>query len=136
MATIVTSVAWRGHREKYLRGEQQFVESKKIIIKRKKGKKNGRRNKSRAWRNKKTKNKQKKTKLSHFFLRCSDGRSLVARELKLVYSTKATSRYQERKDSVLHAPRGRGFSYSGSFSFKGRKWSCGSDSTTGLSFRP
>ena len=34
----------------------------------------------------------------------------------MVYSIRATSRYQERKD---HAPRGRGFSYSGSFSFKG-----------------
>ena len=41
------------------------------------------------------------------FLRCSDRRSSVARELKLVYSTRATSRYEERKDSVLHSPRGR-----------------------------
>ena len=63
---------------------------------------------------------------------CSDGRNSVAREAKLVYSTRTTSRYQERKDSVLHAPRDRGFSYSSSFSFKGHKWPCGSDPTTGL----
>ena len=55
----------------------------------------------------KRKKKKKKTKLSNFFLRCSDGQSLVARELKLVYSTRGTSRYQEWKDSVLHVPRGR-----------------------------
>ena len=80
--------------------------------------------------------KGKKNKVVQIFVRCSDGRSSVARELKLVYSTRATSRYQERKDSVLHAPRGRGFSYSGSFSLKGRKWSCGIEPTTRLSFRP
>ena len=73
---------------------------------------------------------KEKNKIVPFFLRCSDGRSSVARELKLVYSTRAMSRYQERKDSVLHAPRGRAFSYSGSFSFKGRKWSCGLYLTT------
>ena len=80
--------------------------------------------------------KEKKNKVVQIFLRCSDGRSLVARELKLVYSTRVTSRYQERKDSVLHAPRCRGFSYSGSFSFKGHKWPCGLKPTTRLSFRP
>ena len=68
--------------------------------------------------------------------RCSDGRSSVAREVKLVYSTRATTRYQERKDSVLHTSRGRGFSYSDSFSFKGRKWPRGLNPTIGLSFRP
>ena len=83
-----------------------------------------------------TKEKKKKNKVVQIFLRCSDGRSSVIRELKLVYSTRATSRYQERKDSVLHAPRGRGFSYSNSFSFKGRKWLCGLDPTIGLNFRP
>ena len=62
----------------------------------------------------------KKKIVVHKFLRCFEGRSSVARELKLVYSTRATSRYQEQEDSVLHAPRGRGFSYSGSFAFKGR----------------
>ena len=56
-----------------------------------------------------------KRKLSKF-LQCADGRSLVARELKVVYLTRATSRYQKWKD---HAPRGRVFSFSGSFSFKG-----------------
>ena len=50
---------------------------------------------------------KKKQSCPIFFLRCSDGRSSVARELKLVYSTRATSRHQERKDSVLHTPRGR-----------------------------
>ena len=64
--------------------------------------------------------KKKEEKVVHKFLRCSDGRSSAARELKLVYSTRGMSRYQEREDSMLHAPRGRGFSYSGSFSFKGR----------------
>ena len=63
--------------------------------------------------------KQKK-KVVHKFLWYSDIRSSVAQELKLVYSTRAMSRYQEREDSVLHAPRSRGFSYLGSFSFKGR----------------
>ena len=29
------------------------------------------------------------------------------------------SRYQEWEDSMLYDPRGRGFSYSGSFTFKG-----------------
>ena len=86
------------------------------------------------WRKKKKKGK--KNKVVQIFLRCSDSRSSVARELKLVYSIRATSRYQERKDSVLHAPRGRGFSYFGSFSLKGRKWSCGLEPTTRLSFRP
>ena len=84
----------------------------------------------------KRKKKQKKNKVVQIFLQCFDSRSSVARELKLVYSMRATSKYQERKDSVLHAPRGRGFSYLGSFSFKGRKWSCGLEPTTGLSFRP
>ena len=69
------------------------------------------------------------------FLQCSDSRSSVALELKLVYLTRARSRYQEWKDSVLHALRGRGLSYSSSVSFKGRKWPCGLESTTGLSFR-
>ena len=69
---------------------------------------------------------EKKNKVAQIFLRCSDDRSSVARKLKLVYLTRATIRYQERKDLVLHAPRGRGFSYSGSFSFKGREWLCGS----------
>ena len=81
--------------------------------KKKHNKRKSRRNKRSGWRN-------KKKKAIHKFLRCSEGRSLVARELKLVYSTKATSRYQEQEDSVLHALRGRVFSYSGSFSFKGR----------------
>ena len=80
--------------------------------------------------------KIEKNKVVQFFLRCSDGRSSVAQELKLVYSTSVMSRYQERKDLVLHAPRGRGFSYLGSFSFKGHKWPCGLEPTTGLSFRP
>ena len=61
---------------------------------------------------------------------------MVAREVKLVYSTGSTNRYQERKDSVLHTPRGRGFSYSDSFSFKDRNWLCGSNPTMGLSFGP
>ena len=78
--------------------------------------------------------RKKKNKVVHIFLRCSDRRSSVTREVKLVYSTRAMSRYQEFKDSVLHALRGRGFSYSGSFSFKSRKWSCGLDPTTRLSF--
>ena len=78
----------------------------------------------------KRKEKKKKTKLSKFFLRCSDGWSSITRELKLIYSTGATSKYQERKDSVLHVPRGRGLSYSGFFSFKGRKWPCGLEPTT------
>ena len=73
-------------------------------------------------------------KVVQIFSQCFDGRSSVAQELKLVYSTRATSRYQERKDSVFHAPRGRGFSYSSSFLFKGCKWPCGSDPTTRLSF--
>ena len=59
-------------------------------------------------------------KFIHKVLRCSDGLSSVARELKLVYLTRATSRYQEREDSMFHAPRGRGFFYSGSFAFKDR----------------
>ena len=87
-------------------------------------------------RRKKEKKDKNKNKVVQFFLRCFDCRSSVARELKLVYSTRVTSRYQERKDLVLHAPRGRGFSYSGSFSFKGRKWLCGLEPTTELSFRP
>ena len=66
--------------------------------------------------------KKNKRKVVQIFLRCFDGWSSAGREVKLVYLTKATSRYQERKDSVLHAPRGRGFSYSGSFSVKGRIW--------------
>ena len=78
--------------------------------------------------------REKKRKVVQIFLQCFDGRSSIARELKLVYSTRATSKYQEQKDSVFHAPRGRSFSYSGSFLFKGRKWPCGSDLTTGLSF--
>ena len=82
------------------------------------------------------KKEKEKNKVVQIFLRCSDGRSSLARELKLVYSTRATTRYQEQKDSVLHARRGRGFSYSGSFSFKGHKWPCGLEPTTGLSFRP
>ena len=82
------------------------------------------------------KERKKKNKFVQNFLRCSDDRSSVARELKLVYSTRATSRYQERKDSMLHASRGRGFSYLGSFSFKCHKWPCGPDPTTRLSFRP
>ena len=51
--------------------------------------------------------KEKKNKVVQIFLQCSEGRSSVARELKLVYSMRATSRYQEQKDSVLHTPRGR-----------------------------
>ena len=51
----------------------------------------------------KKKEKKDKNKVVQFFLRCSDSRSSVARELKLVYTTRATSRYQEWKDSVLHA---------------------------------
>ena len=78
----------------------------------KNNKRKSRRNKSSGWRNKK--------KVVHKVLWCSNGRSSVTRELKLVYSTRATSRYQEWEDSLLHAPRGRGFSYSGSFAFKGR----------------
>ena len=66
--------------------------------------------------------KKNKRKVVQIFLRCFDGWSSIALEVKLVYSTKATSRYQERKDSVLHALRGRGFSYSGSFSVKGWFW--------------
>ena len=85
---------------------------------------------------KEEKKKKNKNKVVQFFLRCSDSRSSVARELKLVYSTRATNRYQERKDSVLHAPKGRGFSYSGSFLFKRRKWPCGLEPIIGLSFRP
>ena len=79
---------------------------------------------------KKEKKNKNKNKVVQFFLQCFDGRSSIARELKLVYSTRATSKYQERKDSVLHASRGRGFSYSDSFSFKGRKWLCGLEPTT------
>ena len=55
----------------------------------------------------KKKKKKKKNKVVQKFLLCSDDQSSVTRELKLVYSTRATSRYQERKDSVFHAPRGR-----------------------------
>ena len=89
-----------------------------------------------AWRKKKEKRKKNKNKVVQFFLRCSDDWSSVTRELKLVFSTRSTSRYQERKDSVLHAARGRGFSYSGSFLFKGHKWSCRLEPVTGLSFWP
>ena len=67
----------------------------------------------------------KKKKVVHKFLLCFDGRTSVARELKLVYSTRATSRYQEREDLVLHAPRGRGFSYSGSFALRVMWWCLG-----------
>ena len=67
------------------------------------------------------KKKKEKNKVVQFLLWCSNGRSSVARELKFFYLIRARSRYQERKDSVLHTSRGRGFSYSGSFSFKGRK---------------
>ena len=62
----------------------------------------------------------KKKEVVHKFLWHSVGRSSIARELKLVYSTRATSSYQEREDLVLQAPRGRGFSYTDSFAFKGR----------------
>ena len=85
-------------------------------------------------RRRKNKKKKTKNKFVHFFLRCSDDRSSVARELNLVYSTRATSKYQEWKVSVLHAPRGRCFSYSSSFLFKGRKWLCGLELVAGLSF--
>ena len=37
---------------------------------------------------------------------------------------------------MLHISRGMGFSYSDSFSFKGRKLPCGLNPTIGLSFRP
>ena len=115
--------------EKISQGETNNTlerKEKKIIIK------------GRERRNKRVheRRREKKKKVVQIFLQCFDGRSSVARELKSVYSTRATSRYQERKDSVFHAPRGRSFSYSGSFLFKGRKWSCGSDPTTELSFRP
>ena len=110
--------------------------SKSLGSKQKKIMKGKERRNKRVCGERKKRKKRKKNKVVQIFLRCSDGQSLIARELKLVYSTRATIKYQERKDSMLHAPRGRGFSYSGSFSFKGRRWPCGSDPTIGLSFRP
>ena len=89
--------------------EAQEVEEERA--KKKINKRKSRRNKSSKWKNKK--------KVVHKVLRCSDGRSSVTRELKLVYSTRATRKYQEWEDSMLHAPRGKGFSYSCSFAFKG-----------------
>ena len=112
---------------------EQRREEKPTIRWRAKRKNNERKRKEEqkgAWRKKKRKEKKEKNKVVQIFLRS------VARELKLVYSTRATSRYQERKDSVLHVPRGRGFSYSGSFSFKGHKWPYGLEPTTGLSLKP
>ena len=72
---------------------------KKIIIK-------GRQRRNKRVRERRREKKKKKRKVVQIVLHCFDGQSSVARELKLVYSTRATSRYQERKDSVFHAPRG------------------------------
>ena len=55
------------------------------------------------------------------FSRCSDGRSLIVRELKLVHKTRAT--YGYRNPNFLSKLQEVGvLSYTGSFSLKGRKW--------------
>ena len=64
-----------------------------------------------------------------FNFRCYNGWKSIGRELKLFYLTRATSRYQKNKrfDSTLQEVGV--FSYTSSFLFKSRKWSCGSAQT-------
>ena len=68
------------------------------------------------------------------FSRCSDDWSLIVRELKLVYTTRATCGYRDPNFSSKLQEVGV-FSYIGFFSLKGRKWSYGTTSIMGVSFR-
>ena len=73
--------------ENILGGNQQFVgEKKEKNYKRK-------RNEEQRVRGERRREKKIKNKVVKFFIRCSDSRSSVARELKLVYSMRVMSRY-------------------------------------------
>ena len=82
------------------------------------------------WDGRKKGKERKRERADHALpdFQCSEGQKSICRELKLVYSTRATSRCQKQKEVGV-------FSYTGSFSLKGRKWSCDSTPTIGLSFR-
>ena len=77
---------------------------------------------------------EKKKKGKRRFSQCSDGRSSIVRELKLVHATRATCGYRNPNFSSNLQEVGD-FSYTGSFSLKGRKWPYGTAPTMGLSFR-
>ena len=65
---------------------------------------------------------------------CSDGRSSIVLELKLVHVTRATCGYRNPNFASKLQEVGV-FFYIGSFSLKGRKWPYGIAPTMGLSFR-
>ena len=71
----------------------------------------GKREKEKKRKHKGEKKKKKKRGTGRSSLKFSVFRrsESVARELKLVYSTRATNRFQEQWDFVLHPPRGSGF---------------------------
>ena len=62
------------------------------------------------------------------FSQCSDGRTSIVRELKLVHATRAMGGYQNLSFSSKLQEVGV-FSYISSSLFKSRKWSCGSAQT-------
>ena len=72
----------------------------------------------------KGKGREGKRRFSH----CSDGRSSIVRELKLVHATRATHGYRNQNFSSKLQEVGV-FSYIGSSLFKSRKWPCSSAQT-------
>ena len=78
--------------------------------------------------------KKKRNGTSLRDLRLTGDRNASGKKTKLVHATRAMRGYQKLRGFIAFQKVGV-FSYTGSFSLKGRKWSYGTTPTMGLSFR-
>ena len=112
-------------KEKIKRKKREKKEKEKKMGKTKSEKKSGRGEKNQAVHGReKGKGRERKRRFS----RCSDGRSSIVRELKLVHATRAAHGYRNPKFSSKLQEVGV-FSYTSSSLFKSRKWPCDSAQT-------